>query len=111
GKGVDGAGFDPTSGNAFASNANGMLTVIHDPDHYRVIENVQTPQGGAQYGTRSHKSPDIHCFGEIRTAARGRPGKTAGASRIVHLDGDRARFGDAMTRTALAARFSGARLI
>src|SRR5205823_6198525 len=29
GAGVDGAGFDAASGNAFASNADGTLTVIH----------------------------------------------------------------------------------
>src|SRR5262245_50216535 len=29
GMGVDGAGFDPASGDAFASNADGTLTVIH----------------------------------------------------------------------------------
>ena len=29
GMGVDGAGYDPASGNAFASNADGTLTVIH----------------------------------------------------------------------------------
>jgi hypothetical protein len=44
---VDGAGYDAASGNAFASNANGTLTVIHQdtPDQYHVIENVPTPQG------------------------------------------------------------------
>src|SRR6266851_1260216 len=38
GTGVDGAGFDAASGNAFASNADGTLTVIHQdsPDKYRV---------------------------------------------------------------------------
>jgi hypothetical protein len=35
GSGVDGAEFDAASGNAFASNANGTLTVIHQdtPDN------------------------------------------------------------------------------
>src|SRR5215472_3043388 len=42
GKGVDGAGYDPASGDAFASNADGTLTVIHQdsPDEYHVVENV-----------------------------------------------------------------------
>ena len=46
GTGVDGAGYDAASGNAFASNANGTLTVIHQdtPDQYHVIENVATPE-------------------------------------------------------------------
>jgi DNA-binding beta-propeller fold protein YncE len=52
GKGVDGSGFDAASGNAFASNADGTLTVIHQdsPDQYRVIENVNTPQGSRNMG-------------------------------------------------------------
>ena len=52
GAGVDGAGYDPASANAFASNADGTLTVIHQdtPDQYHVIENVQTPQGSRNMG-------------------------------------------------------------
>jgi len=52
GKGVDGAGFDPAYGDAFASNADGTLTVIHEesPDQYRVIQSVPTPQGARNMG-------------------------------------------------------------
>jgi len=52
GTGVDGAGYDPASGDAFASNANGTLTVIHQdsPDQYHVVENVQTPEGARNMG-------------------------------------------------------------
>jgi DNA-binding beta-propeller fold protein YncE len=52
GTGVDGAGYDAASGDAFASNANGTLTVIHQdaPDQYHVAENVQTPQGARNMG-------------------------------------------------------------
>src|SRR5438128_5250016 len=52
GGGVDGAGFDAASGNAFASNADGTLTVIHQdsPDQYHVIENIQTPPGSRNMG-------------------------------------------------------------
>src|SRR6202051_137662 len=44
GSGVDGAAFDAASGDAFAANADGTLTVIHQdsPDTYHVVENVQT---------------------------------------------------------------------
>jgi len=44
GAGVDGCGFDPASGDVFASNADGTLTVIHQdsPDEYHVVEDVQT---------------------------------------------------------------------
>jgi hypothetical protein len=52
GTGVDGAGYDPASADAFASNANGTLTVIHQdsPDQYHVAENITTPQGSRNMG-------------------------------------------------------------
>jgi DNA-binding beta-propeller fold protein YncE len=52
GTGVDGAGYDPSTGNAFASNADGTLTVIHEdsPDAYRVVETVQTMTGSRNMG-------------------------------------------------------------
>src|SRR5664279_2982308 len=52
GAGVDGAGFDAASGDAFASNADGTLTVIHQdsPNQYHVTQNVQTPQGSRNMG-------------------------------------------------------------
>jgi outer membrane protein assembly factor BamB len=55
GAGVDGAGFDAASGDAFASNADGTLTVIHQdaPDQYRVLENVPTAQAARNMGLDS----------------------------------------------------------
>ena len=52
GAGVDGAGFDAASGDAFASNADGTLTVVHQdtPDQYHVAETLQTPQGSRNMG-------------------------------------------------------------
>src|SRR5689334_1361633 len=52
GAGVDGAGYDAPSANAFASNADGSLTVIHQdsPDTYRVLQTVETPQGSRNMG-------------------------------------------------------------
>jgi DNA-binding beta-propeller fold protein YncE len=52
GAGTDGAGYDAASGNAFASNADGTLTVIHQdsPDQYHVLETVTTPQGSRNMG-------------------------------------------------------------
>ncbi len=52
GMGVDGAGFDAASGNVFASNADGTLTVIHQdtPDQYHVVENVPTPLASRNMG-------------------------------------------------------------
>src|ERR1700693_129073 len=52
GAGVDGAAYDAASGDAFAANADGTLTVIHQdtPDQYHVPQNVQTPQGARNMG-------------------------------------------------------------
>jgi len=52
GPGVDGTGFDPASGDVFASNADGTFTVIHQdsPDSYRVVQTVETPQGSRNMG-------------------------------------------------------------
>jgi len=52
GRGVDGAGYDPVLRDAYASNADGTLTVIHQdsPDSYRVVQTVQTAQGGRNMG-------------------------------------------------------------
>ena len=47
GSGVDAAAFDPSSGNVFASNGEGTMTVIHEdsPDRFRVVTTVQTMAG------------------------------------------------------------------
>ena len=52
GAGVDGAGYDAASGDAFASNADGTLTVIHQdsPDGYHVAQTLQTPQSSRNMG-------------------------------------------------------------
>src|ERR1700732_1552412 len=52
GTGVDGVGFDVASGNAFAANADGTLTVIHQdsPDQYHVTQNLTTPIGSRNMG-------------------------------------------------------------
>jgi YVTN family beta-propeller protein len=52
GAGVDGAAFDPESGNIFASNADGTLTVIHQdsPDRYHALQSIATAQGSRNMG-------------------------------------------------------------
>ena len=52
GMGVDGAAYDAASGDVFASNADGTLTVIHQdkPDEYHVVQTLQTPQGSRNMG-------------------------------------------------------------
>jgi DNA-binding beta-propeller fold protein YncE len=52
GMGVDGAGYDAASGDVFATNADGTLTIIHQdsPDKYHVIQTLQTPQASRNMG-------------------------------------------------------------
>ena len=52
GTGVDGAVYDAAYGDAFASNADGTLTVIHQetPDQYHVAQTVQTAPAARNMG-------------------------------------------------------------
>jgi DNA-binding beta-propeller fold protein YncE len=52
GTGVDGAGYDPATGDAFASNADGTLTIIHQdsPDTYRVVQTLPTMERSRNMG-------------------------------------------------------------
>jgi len=93
GMGVDGAGFDAASGNAFASNADGTLTVIHQdsPDQYRVVENVATPQGSRNMGLdpSNHRVFLVSAkFGPPPATGRGRPPVLPGtfALLVIELD-------------------------
>lgn len=90
GTGVDGAGFDPASGNAFASNADGTLTVIHQdtPDTYRVVETVKTMPLSRNMGI----DPVSHAiflagasFGQA-AGGRGRPPMVAGSFVVMVVE-------------------------
>ncbi len=77
GTGVDGAGYDPASGDAFASNANGSLTVIHQdsPDQYHVAGSVPTPEGSRNMGLdpTNHRLFLVSAkFGDLPAGTRGR---------------------------------------
>jgi len=77
GAGVDGAGFDAGSGDAFASNADGTLTVIHQdtPDQYHVLENIQTPSASRNMGLdpTNHRVFVVSAkFGPVPAGGRGR---------------------------------------
>jgi len=58
GSGNDGAAFDPASGDAFFSNVDGTLTIVHqdDADKYHVVQNVMTARGGRNMGL----DPETH---------------------------------------------------
>jgi DNA-binding beta-propeller fold protein YncE len=91
GKGVDGSGFDAAYGNAFASNADGTLTVIHQdsPDQYRVIENVNTPQGSRNMGLDpiNHRVFIVSAkFGPVPAGGRGRAPVLPGTFTLMTIE-------------------------
>jgi DNA-binding beta-propeller fold protein YncE len=93
GTGVDGAGFDAASGNAFASNADGTLTVIHQesPDKYHVTENVQTPQGARNMGLdpTNHRVFIVAAkFGPAPAGGRGRGLVLPGSFTLMVIERD-----------------------
>jgi DNA-binding beta-propeller fold protein YncE len=95
GMGVDGAGFDPASGNAFASNADGTLTVIHQdsPDQYHVAESVPTPQASRNMGLdpTNHRVFVVSAkFGPVPagTPGRGRPPVLPGSFTLMVIERD-----------------------
>jgi DNA-binding beta-propeller fold protein YncE len=93
GTGVDGAGFDAASGNAFASNANGTLTVVHQDsaDQYRVVENVQTPQGSRNMGLDpvNHRVFLVSAkFGPAPAGGRGRAPVLPGSFTLMCIERD-----------------------
>ena len=93
GTGVDGAGFDPASGDAFASNANGTLTVIHQdaPDQYRVVQNLETPQGSRNMGLdpTNHRVYIVSAkFGTPPAGGRGRAPVLPGSFSLLVIERD-----------------------
>jgi len=77
GSGVDGTAFDPASGDVFASNADGTLTVIHQdtPDRYHVVESIDTPPFSRNMGLdpTNHRVFIVSAkFGPAPAGGRGR---------------------------------------
>jgi DNA-binding beta-propeller fold protein YncE len=91
GNGVDGAGFDAASGDAFASNADGTLTVIHQdsPDEYRVAETVTTPQASRNMGLdpTTHRVYLVSAnFGDAPAGGRGRRPVAPGSFSLMVIE-------------------------
>jgi DNA-binding beta-propeller fold protein YncE len=77
GGGVDGTVYDSASGDVFASNVDGTLTVIHQdsPDQYRVTQTIETPQGSRNMGLdpTNHRVFIVSAkFGPVPANGRGR---------------------------------------
>jgi outer membrane protein assembly factor BamB len=95
GAGVDGAAYDPASGDVFASNADGTLTVIHQdsPDQYHVAENVPTPQFSRNMGldpTNHRLFVASAKFGPVPPGGRGRGPVLPDSFALLVIQRDRA---------------------
>jgi hypothetical protein len=91
GQGVDGAGYDPGSRDAFASNADGTLTVIHQdsPDQYHVAQTVGTPRFSRNMGldpTNHRVFLAAAKFGELPVGGRGRPAVVPGTFNVLVIE-------------------------
>jgi DNA-binding beta-propeller fold protein YncE len=95
GAGVDGAAFDAVSGNAFASNGEGTVTVVHEdaPDKFRVASTVQTMTGARTiaFDPKTHRVYTVGArFGPMPAAAgstgRRRPPMIPGSFTLVVLE-------------------------
>lgn len=91
GSGVDGAGFDPASGDAFASGADGTLTVIHEdtPDRYHVVQTLETMPGSRNMGLDSSTHAIFLSgakFEPQAPGARGRPTMIPGSYVLLEVE-------------------------
>lgn len=87
--GVDGTAFDPATGDVFASNADGTLTIAHQDssEKYHVVQTVMTPQASRNMGL----DPTTHRlylpaaeFGPA--SANSRPSPLPGTFRILVVE-------------------------
>ncbi|HVT49228.1 MAG TPA: hypothetical protein VHD57_15675 [Vicinamibacterales bacterium] len=90
GMGVDGAGYDPSTGDAFASAADGTLTVIHQdaPDRYRVVQTLTTAVGSRNLGldvTRHRLFVAAAKFNQAAAGARGRGAMVPGSFSLLEI--------------------------
>lgn len=91
GAGVDGAGFDPGTQDAFASAADGTLTVIHEdsPNSYHVVQSLETMAGSRNMGF----DPSLHAiflsggkFEPLPAGTRGRPKPISGSYVLLEVE-------------------------
>ncbi|MDB4882149.1 MAG: hypothetical protein JWL95_915 [Gemmatimonadetes bacterium] len=75
---VDGAAYDPASGDAFASNGEGTMTVVHQdtPNRYHVVSTVPTMPGARTMGL----DPKTHRLYTAAARTAPMPAATPGAT-------------------------------
>lgn len=91
GKGVDGTAYDPASGDIFASNADGTLTVIHqdEPNQYHVIQTLTTPVGSRNMGLdlSNHRIYVASAkFGPVPANGKGKPPVLPGTFTLLRFE-------------------------
>jgi DNA-binding beta-propeller fold protein YncE len=91
GAGVDGAGYDAASGNAFAAAADGTLTVIHQDaaDQYHVVETIQTAPAARNMGLDpvNHRVFIVSAkFGPAPAGGRGRGAVLPGSFTLMVIE-------------------------
>jgi YVTN family beta-propeller protein len=96
GAGVDAAAFDPSTGNAFASNGEGTLTIVHEdsPTRFHVAQTLET-MAGARTMTIDPTTHRLYTlgaqYGPAPTAAttanpRRRPPIVPGSATVLVID-------------------------
>jgi len=93
GAGVDGTAFDAASGDVFASNADGTLTVVHQdaPDQYHVAQTVQTAPAARNMGLdpTNHRLFLVSAkFGPAPASGRGRGPVLPGSFTLMVIEND-----------------------
>src|SRR3954465_12574813 len=93
GAGVDGVGFDAASADAFAANADGTLTIVHQdaPDQYNVSQTLQTAPGARNMGLdpTNHRVFLVSAkFGPPPTSSRGRGPVLPGTFTLMGIERD-----------------------
>ncbi len=91
GAGVDAARFDPATGNAFASNGDGTITVVHEdtPNKYHVVQTIQTMRGARTMGIdlRTHRLYTVSAqFKPLPAGQRRRPDMVPGTFQLMVID-------------------------
>ena len=95
GAGNDGTVFDAASGDVFAANADGTLTVIHQdsPDRYHVIQTLQTAQASRNVGldpTNHRVFIAAAKFGPPPAGGSGRGAMLSGSFALLVIERDQA---------------------
>lgn len=91
GAGVDGTAYDAQSGDVFASNADGTLTVIHQDgaDQYHVVQNLETPPFARNMGLDpiTHRLFVVSAkFGPAPAGGRGRGAMVTGSFALMVIE-------------------------